>query len=480
MLGRLLFAAACIATFIVLLVIEENWRGKRDWQAYVREHEARGEHLDMAPLIPPPVPDGQNFAMTPLLAPIFQEDENSPGWGRYKTDLEKKLKLSQVEGKTTPHLGERMSGRYIDLDAWRDYLGMDALEWLKRFDPELLEISEASRRPYSRFALDYKQGVGTNLWHITTLMELAKLYTLRASAELHEGRTDAALADIQTIFRLCESVKNEPYLISRAAQGVMIQNGLQVVWEGLDEHRWTEAQLQALQGNLAGLDFLKELALSFRGERASLNEAILDALAKPEILVGLVSDGNGLNKTLRFIPSGVIYQNLLELNRFYEKYPLASVNPGARRIDPNILNEGGQTLIDTSSSLHFHETLERITMPVFVSIVSKVAYEQTSVDQAVIACALERYQLANHEYPETLAKLVPPWLKVVPLDVINGLQPHYRLNNDGTYLLYSDGWNGKDNHGEQVMNPDNTGVNLMKSDWVWSTRPPPETPPVKF
>src|ERR1700677_3991393 len=73
MAGRLLFVAACLATLLVLLLVEENWRGKRDWQAFVREHEASGDRLDMGPFVPPPVPDGQNFANTPLLKPLFEE-----------------------------------------------------------------------------------------------------------------------------------------------------------------------------------------------------------------------------------------------------------------------------------------------------------------------------------------------------------------------------------------------------------------------
>ena len=33
--------------------------------------EAKGEHFDTARLIPPKVPDDQNFAMTPYFAPLF-------------------------------------------------------------------------------------------------------------------------------------------------------------------------------------------------------------------------------------------------------------------------------------------------------------------------------------------------------------------------------------------------------------------------
>ena len=66
-----LFLLASFVTLVTLLLAEENWRGGRAWQNYKREMEAKGERFDAARLIPPKVPDDQNFAMTPLFAPIF-------------------------------------------------------------------------------------------------------------------------------------------------------------------------------------------------------------------------------------------------------------------------------------------------------------------------------------------------------------------------------------------------------------------------
>src|SRR5256885_8038373 len=61
----ILIVLAWIATIIALLYGEENWRGRRAWNKYRRELEARGEQLDYKAFIPPAVPDEQNFAATP-------------------------------------------------------------------------------------------------------------------------------------------------------------------------------------------------------------------------------------------------------------------------------------------------------------------------------------------------------------------------------------------------------------------------------
>ena len=46
------------------------------------------------------------------------------------------------------------------------------------------------------------------------------------------------------------------------------------------------------------------------------------------------------------------------------------------------------------------------------------------VNEAQIACALERYRLAHGEYPETLDALVPQFIEKVPHDIIGGGAAH--------------------------------------------------------
>lgn len=62
---------AAIGVLVAILYLEEDERGERVWAQYKQQQEARGEHLDPAALVPPLVPDDQNFASTPFLAPLF-------------------------------------------------------------------------------------------------------------------------------------------------------------------------------------------------------------------------------------------------------------------------------------------------------------------------------------------------------------------------------------------------------------------------
>src|SRR5690349_10662902 len=70
-LRRIVIAIVVFVTFIALLFAEENWRGKRAWTKYRAGLAARGVELNWHKLAPPPVPDDQNFAMTPFLKPLL-------------------------------------------------------------------------------------------------------------------------------------------------------------------------------------------------------------------------------------------------------------------------------------------------------------------------------------------------------------------------------------------------------------------------
>src|ERR1039458_3483108 len=75
---RVLFVLAALITLAALLVAEEDWRGSRAWANYKRDMEAKGEHFDVARLIPPKVPVAENFAMTPILAAVFTSPPGDP------------------------------------------------------------------------------------------------------------------------------------------------------------------------------------------------------------------------------------------------------------------------------------------------------------------------------------------------------------------------------------------------------------------
>src|SRR6266568_1719652 len=77
---RILIVVAWTATIIALFYGEENWRGRRAWNKYRHELEARGEQLDWKAFIPKPVPAEQNFAATSFFEFLFINKTNRHNW----------------------------------------------------------------------------------------------------------------------------------------------------------------------------------------------------------------------------------------------------------------------------------------------------------------------------------------------------------------------------------------------------------------
>ena len=96
-------------------------------------------------------------------------------------------------------------------------------------------------------------------------------------------------------------------------------------------------------------------------------------------------------------------------------------------------------------------------------VILRVAGAQTAFNQAAIACALERYRLAKGSFPGALETLVPQFISLLPNDVLTGEPYKYRLTDDGRFVLYSVGWDEKDDGGV----PGKRMFDELQGDWVW-------------
>ena len=114
-----LFIVACLATLIALLYAEENWRGKRAWDRRVQELESRGITLDLASVIPPAVPDSQNFAAHPLVASLFNVVEGKPEMAMAERAI---LELGKMGEKARPRAG--FPHRYDLASEWWAWKGL--------------------------------------------------------------------------------------------------------------------------------------------------------------------------------------------------------------------------------------------------------------------------------------------------------------------------------------------------------------------
>ena len=469
----------------------ENWRGRRAWEKFRAEWEAKGERFDIAAFIPTPVPPEQNFAMTPLLAPLLDYDRSLPGKWRDPVGWGHANALggvfNNVRGRKVPKTGSWQTATFTELDEWRDYFAgntnfpfasppqdtaRDVLAALRKFDVELDELTASSARPYSVFPIHYEEHINTLLPHLAALKGIAQLVRLRAVARLAAGDKAGALQDVKLGLRLSEAIKNEPLLISQLVRIACVQIVVQPVWEGLARHQWTDEQLAELQSTLANLRLLDDYGRTIRGERA-LNNLLIDELRTGRMPLTSLGDtlGNSespvaVSSAGRLVPSGWFYQNQLTLNRLYQERCLPLVAATKHRVYAQQTREAEDVPELKGSS--FYNIFARLLYPAIARISAKFANGQTTIDMAAVACALERHRLANGRYPEQLDLLVPRCIAKIPTDVITGELLKYRREPDGTFVLYSVGWNETDDGGAVgLLTKSGTASDPNQGDWVW-------------
>jgi type II secretory pathway pseudopilin PulG len=110
-----------------------------------------------------------------------------------------------------------------------------------------------------------------------------------------------------------------------------------------------------------------------------------------------------------------------------------------------------------------HRVTATVLLPALGKVIQKSSAAQTALSQAAIACALDRYRLATGHFPEALADLAPRFISPLPTDVLTGEPYKYRLTDGARFVLYSVGWDEKDDGGV----PGKSLFDDQQGDWVW-------------
>jgi hypothetical protein len=495
-LKRIAFVLAALVTLGALLFAEENYRGKRAWEACKTELEAKGERLDWSAFAPTPAPDEQNFTRTPLLAAwLAAAGATNTGENGSSTVTNGRPQTWWNWAANVPG-GDWRAGTVADLGEWQqklrstddtkptdpDWLALRArppgtpvedLQFLLRqHQAELDELRAAARRPYASFTRS-PANVADWLPRYALLKSLVFPFRASACAELEAGHPDAALADVFTLFALGDTASSEPLLIGGLVRIAIGELGIQPVWYGLARHRWQDAQLAQLEARLAKLNIVADLQRCWRGERAFALAALGEGGQPSESDQAVKAAGtNGTaasapDRTMRSLPGAFRYQNLASLARTAQVL-IDKFNPAGPsvRLSTNLEQEVRASL----GKRTLYNSLARMLLPALSKSLEKTAYEQATVSLARVACALERHRLATGNYPEKLDALTPRFIDRLPPDPVNGEPLKYRRDAPDRFVLYSIGSNLKDDGGE-VYRTEKRGLDWRQGDWVWRSEP---------
>ena len=470
---RFAIAVAVFATVAATLVVTylgyHNWRSKRAWRTFQTSLRQRGESLNLLPLLPEPAPADANFARSPVFLSLLS-----------KTNRETTALFERMRPFELPASGSAGDSVLLDwhrqihspLHLFVDGAGQESsdgsetkpqedaaaiLRGLQLQSGRLRELAAAAVRLPAFQTLtnrDARAVLHPVREPILMLERLHLLFQVRACASLALGQNADAAEDVLTGLRLARLARQVPDVRSTVRVQGLLTRSLQPLWEGLSHQAWTEPQLAAFQHELAGFNLLADFTNAVRRVVLAHIEVWRAIPDSTDSYIALpASDGGYLREPAwQLQPRAWWFESCIELHNV-GRNAIEQVDAAAGRIKSSVewSDLSGLPLDSPSQELLQQQSMWWGAYP------ASVAFAQTSVNQAILACGLERFRLANRVYPERLEQLVPALLARVPHDAVSGRPMIYQPPGEGSFILRGVGPNGTDDR-----------KNKTSDDWLWT------------
>jgi hypothetical protein len=446
----LLFLALPVFAFYTI----DRILGDRAWKAYKRRAEAKGVKLRIEDYVPPAVSDDENYAFAPIFRNMFA--------GQNEAMKVEKLFTLPYPPNRKPYEAE---AKPFDLTEWQKSFikagwlqsagsdpAADVLAALKRVEGSLSQIRAASTRPKSRWPVQWNEGPGARPYHYQTLKAVSQCLALRARALLALDRPDEALEELRHIFRIDQSISNEPTLLPALVRNSLWAQVLNVCEQGFAANKWKTAHLQSIAKEIESLNFLGIWKEALNSERGIGNHIynLLATATKTELTNAMqgVSSAETASIIWYAIPRGWVRFNQVQYNELLD-LDLGDIDSANELVDPRFSR--AKAIVDERSSGPVWGRLYTFFADTMVGVTEgggNRAFEMHSrLRQFRILCAIASFREAHGEAPESLNALVPKYLTAIPHDIMDGKPMRYRRNEDGGCAIWSIGGNRIDDNG---------------------------------
>ncbi len=488
-LWKILISVGVLVAFAILGSIARHYQLRATTNAYIAELKAKGEPMELSQVIPPPLPPGQNSAdVFRKAAALFKADDSLLATNSYS--------------------GMRMVASGKAMIVWkqpdaRDDFATNSWEELAAAVAQnadsLRLLHQIVEKPAFDFHMDYSGGVA-DLNFTNLLLAESKRAALRlgtaALCDLHRGDAASAVKDVRAMMAIVKGMKDERLVISE-----LVHIALDATWELLQSPILTDEELAAIQNDWASLEFVSAEEQALEMERVTGEITLLQWRKSNYPLMRHFDAWQNLGfadehetafdkvklRTKIFLwrywwsyPDELEalkgYQALLEASRF------ASTNYCLQCAEQVLEGRLAALVTSTNDELSLFANPNKADMHTVISAsitylsraFNKVIIAEAAKQLTTTAVALKRYQAKRGDYPSELTRLVPDFFSAVPRDPVDGKPLRYRLNSDGTFLLYSIGEDGNDDGGDASPADHSTSFQWQRGrDWVW---PQPATP----
>lgn len=305
------------------------------------------------------------------------------------------------------------------------------------------------------FSLDFAAGWKMQFPHISLIQSAGWL--LRNDAILHceNGDSETATRDILAIFRLADSIREEPFAIPLLVRNTYLGTAFGVMERLLNRVILTNKQLERLSAATAKAEDSQALTRAFIGERCLATDGFT-AAGSEDYVKGIV-DGSfmfrepfSLWERVFFRISPVFYKisGLMELDHLNHLNRMAEAIEASRVDYPDRLRRMN-AIRERAEQSPRYLIGSRVSLPAVLNSAARDARSIALGRIVLAALAVERFRNDTRRLPESLAELAPRYLNTVPIDPFDGKPVRYKLfaAPKRGYVVYSVGEDGKDDGG---------------------------------
>jgi len=302
-------------------------------------------------------------------------------------------------------------------------------------------LRQGAAMPHCRYGVDFTAGHACLLPHIEHFKNATRLLCLEAVWGAEQGESQRAADAIVTSLRMADSLTKEPLLLSQLVRQSSRSLTLSTLEFLLNQMSLEEKQLAQLERVLVAGHDPNAIVRALAGERCFGHAAFLDPGA-----VGL-STTSGMRTPVAILvgcqravglhdASWTIYLDLMD-----EYIQAAQLPPWQRQ-------EAAEVVEAKTAAVHQIHVMVHMLVPACARMIHIDMAGQARLQTARAAVGVERYRLAQEQWPERLVDLVGQHLVNVPKDPFDGKPLRYKKLDAG-FVVYSVGQDREDDGGTE-------------------------------
>jgi hypothetical protein len=211
---KILIVAGIVLGVAILIPVLRHYQLRFAVANYVAELKAKGEPMDLAQVIPPPVPPEQNGAPIFLKAASFLDTN----WNVLGSNPPPAMPMV-APGKAMIESAQPEIHTRDGKNSWEE------IESALTEDSEALKLlSQITGHPALDFNLDYKDGVDKiKILQLAPLKRSAQKLSTAAMVDLHRGDSASAVKSVSAMLVLVNGASNDRVVISELVRIAIAQ-----------------------------------------------------------------------------------------------------------------------------------------------------------------------------------------------------------------------------------------------------------------